>query len=599
MMAGKSKLKVDFVDLTLEDYPNKSPRLSETINSLPSNLQAAKKDNNNEQHTATPQKSSVASKKNYLKQPVDQRSSNLPQTHTDLTLSEEHQAELNGIPNKNSENWAFDPELLSPSRSQQAGRPHHSWELAGSTSSPRNYPRLNNDPFSGNRGYIPFESEGDYQERQKTRIEKRKRKRETYEQGSRIPSTNVTEETPWVINSSPRDVPEAMFYLDAEVQEFIRYISPRPSERRLRQLVVSRVDHFLKANFDQECETMAFGSFDTELYLPTSDLDIVVFCKSENPRKLVLNLAKMIKYYGNLVASHQDVIAIPHAKVPIVKLTERYTGFNIDISFNQGSGLRSALQTKEYLERYPGTKELVIAIKYFLKLYGLNDPANGGMGSYTVLLLVVSFLQRHPMLSSRRINSNDNLGILLTEFFELYGSKFNYKDMAISVASNGLYMPKSYMLRRQDINGLCIEDPCDPGNNVAIATQNWPTIRRRFAGAFAHLTRAVDHAHLKYFDSNEARRQRLTAKGLTILGSILFVDTDSRSTRNWLSETYHNLRASYFFDLGNDEQLDRIFSPRYLEAKAERIKLKYQKYIEIAEDGKKYGGARKKFSGYR
>lgn len=37
---------------------------------------------------------------------------------------------------------------------------------------------------------------------------------------------------------------------------------------------------------------------------------------------------------------------------------------------------------------------------------------------------------------------NKNLGVLLTEFFELYGRHFNYEDIGISVRDGGHYYKK-------------------------------------------------------------------------------------------------------------------------------------------------------------
>ena len=107
----------------------------------------------------------------------------------------------------------------------------------------------------------------------------------------------------------------------------------------------------------------------------------------------------------------------------------------------------------------------MLVLKQFLLQRDLNEVFTGGISSYSLILLTVSFLQLHP-----RINATErgaNLGVLLVEFFELYGRHFNYLNTAIRVNGGGSYVPKD-MLQKEMDNGyrpslLCIEDPLNPG----------------------------------------------------------------------------------------------------------------------------------------
>lgn len=81
--------------------------------------------------------------------------------------------------------------------------------------------------------------------------------------------------------------------------------------------------------------------------------------------------------------------------------------------------------------------------------------------------MCISFLQLHPRQTSY---ANANLGVLLLEFLELYGRKFNYMKTGISIKSGGRYIPKEE-LQREMVDGhrpslLCIEDPLTPGNDI-------------------------------------------------------------------------------------------------------------------------------------
>ena len=59
----------------------------------------------------------------------------------------------------------------------------------------------------------------------------------------------------------------------------------------------------------------------------------------------------------------------------------------------------------------------------------------GGLGSYALTLLVVNFLQQHSRENAKK--DGENLGVLLLEFFELYGRQFNYETCGIRIRDEG------------------------------------------------------------------------------------------------------------------------------------------------------------------
>ena len=74
------------------------------------------------------------------------------------------------------------------------------------------------------------------------------------------------------------------------------------------------------------------------------------------------------------------------------------------------------------------------------------------------------FLKLHPRIDAK--SRDNNLGVLLIEFFELYGKQFNYMRTGIRVKDGGSYVPKEEIFKQFN-NGyrasiLCIEDPLNP-----------------------------------------------------------------------------------------------------------------------------------------
>lgn len=105
----------------------------------------------------------------------------------------------------------------------------------------------------------------------------------------------------------------------------------------------------------------------------------------------------------------------------------------------------------------------------------METPFIQSFGKPSVLIFVFICLypppptsgpQLHPRIDAR--NPNENLGVLLIEFFELYGRHFNYLKTAIRIKNGGAYITKEEIMRAMN-NGysrpsmLCIEDPLLPG----------------------------------------------------------------------------------------------------------------------------------------
>jgi non-canonical poly(A) RNA polymerase PAPD5/7 len=118
------------------------------------------------------------------------------------------------------------------------------------------------------------------------------------------------------------------------------------------------------------------------------------------------------------------------------------TKLKVDIILNSTSGVESAKTINGMLIRYPGVRPLALIVKHLLALRSLNEVFTGGLGGYAIVCLVVSFLQMHPKVASGAIDPNQNIGVLLLDFFQLYGLNFNLDTVGISVSYNGSYYDK-------------------------------------------------------------------------------------------------------------------------------------------------------------
>ncbi len=136
---------------------------------------------------------------------------------------------------------------------------------------------------------------------------------------------------------------------------------------------------------------------------------------------------------------------------------------------------------------------MVFVLKQFLLERNLKEVFTGGISSYSLILMVISFIQLHPREEARLPSAN--LGILLMEFFELFGKYFNYFRVAIRIKDGGSFVPKSEIQKNMDSNYrpsfLCIEDPLNPSNDIGKNSYGALMVKDAFEYAFGVLHQAV------------------------------------------------------------------------------------------------------------
>jgi non-canonical poly(A) RNA polymerase PAPD5/7 len=195
---------------------------------------------------------------------------------------------------------------------------------------------------------------------------------------------------------------------------------------------------------------------------PTRDIDLVVLSRSMeySDRVTVLHaLANTLRRAG--VTDKVTIIA--KAKVPIIKFVTIHGRFAVDVSINQANGVQAGKVINSFLLAMPALRALVLVTKAFLSQRSMNEVFSGGLGSYSIVCLAISFLQMHPKIRRGEIDPTKNLGVLVMEFFELYGCYFNYTEVGISLRGGGTYFSKRERgwvdFRQQNL--LSIEDPSD------------------------------------------------------------------------------------------------------------------------------------------
>ncbi|KAJ4480345.1 hypothetical protein C8R41DRAFT_495763 [Lentinula lateritia] len=149
-----------------------------------------------------------------------------------------------------------------------------------------------------------------------------------------------------------------------------------------------------------------FGSTLYGVSTPNSDLDMVIL-DPNRPQGQKIQKVAPIYAIRNLAKNFQRagftrVVAIPKAKVPIVKFHDPATGLDGDINANDRLGLFNSRMIRHYCDIQPLLQPMLAFIKSWASPLGLNKPGivDGPptFSSYAFALMTIAFLQNIRLL---------------------------------------------------------------------------------------------------------------------------------------------------------------------------------------------------------
>ncbi|KAJ8520861.1 hypothetical protein ONZ45_g2350 [Pleurotus djamor] len=301
--------------------------------------------------------------------------------------------------------------------------------------------------------------------------------------------------TPWLdsMSSDHRNTDDFNRKLHYEIAAYERYMRPTRQENTIQEKVFSLVESVVKRRFNDGVVKL-FGSAAFGLTLPTSDIDVVVststLTRREEYKRPMFQLTSMLKNAG--LTSYVDVRH--RARTPILSFetTPQLGSYKVDIGLNNTDGLDAIPLVRSYMNDMPALTPLVLVVKGLLVQHSLNDAATGGLGSYAIILLVISFLQLNPTHCPQEDiddpAARQSLGKLLIDLLRYYGAQFDYSQSYISV-SQCKVLPKAdaSWINPQKPLSLAIQCLVKPDNDVGRPTHRLEEIFGVFKRASADL----------------------------------------------------------------------------------------------------------------
>lgn len=185
---------------------------------------------------------------------------------------------------------------------------------------------------------------------------------------------------------------------------------------------------------------------------------------------------------------------ISKATIPIIKAacTSKYMNKRVDITIQDGKhfGVECVRLVEQYLQKYEPLKYLVVAFKQLLFNANLNDPYEGGLSSYGLILMIIAFLQvasahqnklcmAKPGDPNPLIVKSPSLGFLFLEFLTHYSNFefWNYEIRPFAPNEEINRPPFQPKLSKMEPPTITVVDPLNPLNNVTRTAHKFMLLR--------------------------------------------------------------------------------------------------------------------------
>ena len=276
--------------------------------------------------------------------------------------------------------------------------------------------------------------------------------------------------------------------LQKDLTDYQAYVKEQISQKRP---VIQDILHKLQSvvnEINPNYKVNLYGSYCTGLCLPWSDIDTVITCESGQTDEYFLSRLYYKLMNMPWVKEHKF---IENTTIPIIKLVSNDKfDFHIDISEESEKhfGLKTVELVKSYLKAYSVLEPIILALKTLLNNGNLNNPYTGGLSSYGLILMVVSFIQSEIDNDKYNENSPNILGETFLNVLGHYGIFFDYNNYVIITylvdESNDTSDRDNSFSFVPNSHELIIVDPLNKHNNVAKSTFQFMNIKMGFLIAF-------------------------------------------------------------------------------------------------------------------
>lgn len=270
---------------------------------------------------------------------------------------------------------------------------------------------------------------------------------------------------------------------------------PAEEEKAKQKQLLSSLEKLVNKEWPKS-QLYLYGSCANSFGVSNSDIDVCLAIEGDeiNKSELLLRLADILKE-DNL----ENVQALTHARVPIVKLMDPVTGISCDICVNNVLAVVNTKLLRDYAEIDCRLRQLAFIVKHWAKSRGVNVTYKGTLSSYAYVLMCIHFLQQRrpailPCLQGMEATyvvtvediecsyfdkvenlrdfgsqNKESIAQLVWAFFDYWAYRHDYSNAVISVRTGGIISKRAKDWTRRignDRHLVCIEDPFETSHDL-------------------------------------------------------------------------------------------------------------------------------------
>ena len=214
---------------------------------------------------------------------------------------------------------------------------------------------------------------------------------------------------------------------------------------------------------------------------------------------------------------------------------------NMNINSNNNDSEKSIVPyIKEQLNIYPEIKPILILLKRYFYIKNMNSSFVGGLSSYNLFLLILSY-SKYTNITQNKI---DNLGDFLIQFLSFFGQIFDFKNSTVNINSPCIYEPNN-SINYNSGKTLTILDPLT-GLNASKSSYKIFEIQKMFYNAYNFF----EKERILYENNiykNEINDKRVNDKNEGILGLNKIHKNEYSKKNNKENKINTNIIDKFFF----------------------------------------------------
>lgn len=318
------------------------------------------------------------------------------------------------------------------------------------------------------------------------------------------------------------------------------------------------------------------GSRSTNLATPISDVDVNVGWNLQGnsrsslgrqTRTLLRRVNQKIK--DSSLFSDNEMI---FARVPLVKAKHIPSGLQVEVMASSASESRHEC-VRAFLQEFPSLRSIYMVLRTCLEIRDLKTVFHGGIGSYCLLMMIVTALKGAGGLYARDDLARQLLHVLhfyATADLYTYGFSIVPPRRFNKIAKKQTPAEKKYgnsqdalfqdlMLRKaQKPYLLCLQDPADDSNDLGKACYAIKHVQATFEWAHTQISKHAASSQHRQFDDQKGDT-------FSYLAPLLSADYTWFESQRSRLERHSNPQ----YEEDNDDEISR------LETDAERRRTQY------------------------